>query len=51
MRDLPLPALPSDPATPPVIVTDGFLRGTGRVRGLELSARREWGEAGAVGAL
>lgn len=48
MRDLPLPALPSDPATAPVIVTDGFLRGTGRTRGLELSARREWGEGGAV---
>jgi hypothetical protein len=48
MDDLPLPPLPSDPATAPVIVTDGFLRGVGRTRGLEVAARREWGEGGAL---
>lgn len=48
MSDLPLPPLPSDPLEAPVIVTEGFLRGTGRTRGVEISARREWGQAGAV---
>lgn len=48
MDDLPLPPLPLDPAEAPVIVTDGFRQGTGRARGVEISARREWREGGVI---
>lgn len=47
-HDLRLPPLPSDPFDSPVLVADGFRRGSGSARGLELRAAHEGEDWGAT---
>jgi outer membrane receptor protein involved in Fe transport len=47
LHNLPLPPIPDEPLSSPVLVPSGFRIGTGSARGLEILAGRTWGERGA----
>ena len=47
LHNVPLPPIPDEPLSAPVVVAEGFRMGTGSARGLEVLAGRTWGERGA----
>ena len=48
MKDLPTPPLPSDPFDAQLLVVEGLQRAEGRSTGVEVLARREFGERGGL---